>query len=73
MWHFLHVLWTFRSPKAFTMKFVEVEVFHVMRLNTKNHRCNNDPRYSVVRCMESFVQSEAGCASPWDIFPNEVN
>lgn len=59
-------------PKPFTVNVMEVQATHVVRLNTKNHRCNEDPGYSPVGCMEGFVQRRAGCASPWDITANKV-
>ena len=46
--------------------------YHRIRLNTRRHRCEEDPSYSIVQCMESYVHTKTNCSSPWDLFESEL-
>ncbi len=60
------------SPAPYTVTAMDLEVTHVTRLQTEKHRCNDDPDYNIVRCMEEFVADNVSCSSPWDVYPHQV-
>ncbi len=47
-------------PKEYTVTSFELAVTHVTRMNTRHHKCNEDPGYDVVQCFERCAQEKAG-------------
>ena len=60
------------TPKPYVINLFRVEVTHYVRLNTRSHKCVEDPDYSLLQCFEDYVAEKAKCASPWDVYPKEV-